>query len=106
MLNGDAHHSNRRDGELRILPLPNFQRLERQSAWQNGRSLSISFSTVLILMRWPNDRFPAARVSSSFRVLYVGNDIEFLTNLRRIIVRRNCQFVSCMDCGSAILFLK
>jgi hypothetical protein len=30
MLNGDAHLSTRRDGELRIWPLSNYQILERQ----------------------------------------------------------------------------
>ena len=30
MLNGDAHHSDGRDGELRIWPLSNYQRLERR----------------------------------------------------------------------------
>ncbi|MDX6404018.1 MAG: hypothetical protein QOH70_1473 [Blastocatellia bacterium] len=29
MLNGDAHYSATREGELRILPLPDYQRLER-----------------------------------------------------------------------------
>jgi hypothetical protein len=29
MLNGDAHYSNTREGELRIWPLSDFQRLER-----------------------------------------------------------------------------
>jgi hypothetical protein len=32
MLNGDAHLFTRRDGELRIWPLPNYQMLERPRA--------------------------------------------------------------------------
>jgi CheY-like chemotaxis protein len=65
-----------------------------------------SFSTLQSFMRSPNDRFLADCASSSFRVLYVGNDLAFLTDLRRIIFGRKYQFVSCMDCASAILFLK
>ena len=41
-----------------------------------------------------------------YRLLYVGNDLEFLNILRKILTKPRCHIVYCPHIGSAILFLK
>jgi CheY-like chemotaxis protein len=57
-------------------------------------------------MPWPTHRFPPTRSEARFRILYVGNDLDLIAALRRVLTKPNHKIVSCMDCGSATSFLK
>ena len=41
-----------------------------------------------------------------YRLLYLGDDLELITALRKELADADCRVVACSDHGSAILFLK
>jgi PleD family two-component response regulator len=41
-----------------------------------------------------------------YRLLYLGDDLELITALRKALAEADCRVVACSDHGSAILFLK
>ena len=43
---------------------------------------------------------------SKFRLLYLGNDLEFITAMRQVLPESVYLLVSCSDWGGAVLFLK
>jgi DNA-binding response OmpR family regulator len=43
---------------------------------------------------------------SRFRVLYLGEDLELMAALRKVLTKPDYQLVACSDHESAILFLK
>jgi CheY-like chemotaxis protein len=49
---------------------------------------------------WPDSQ------EAHFRILYVGRDEDLLVALRTVLRKPQYLIVSCMDCGSAILFLR
>lgn len=49
---------------------------------------------------WPDSQ------EANFRILYVGSDEELLVALRKFLRKPQYLIVSCMDRGSAILFLR
>ena len=57
-------------------------------------------------MLWPTHRFPPNRSDARFRILYVGNDLDLIAALRTFLTKPDHKIVSCMDCGSAVFFLK
>lgn len=44
--------------------------------------------------------------ASTFRVLYLGNDLKFIARFQEQVSERDYHLVSCGDGGSAVLFLK
>ena len=44
--------------------------------------------------------------ASTFRVLYLGSDLKFITRFRKEVRESVYHFVTCSDQGSIILFLK
>jgi DNA-binding response OmpR family regulator len=44
--------------------------------------------------------------ATKFRLLYLGNDLEFLAALRQVLTEPDYRLVACSDRESAILFLK
>ncbi|HEV2827697.1 MAG TPA: hypothetical protein VGW76_08825 [Pyrinomonadaceae bacterium] len=44
--------------------------------------------------------------ASKFRLLYLGNDLEFLAALRQVLTPPDYRLVACSDRESAVLFLK
>jgi CheY-like chemotaxis protein len=53
---------------------------------------------------WPSQQ--AATPEPTFRLLYVGNDLEFLAALRQLLTGPHYHIVACQDIRSAVLFLK
>jgi CheY-like chemotaxis protein len=44
--------------------------------------------------------------ASKFRLLYLGNDLEFIAALRQVLTEPDYRLVACSDRESAVLFLK
>jgi CheY-like chemotaxis protein len=57
-------------------------------------------------MLWPTHRFPPTHSDARFRILYVGNDLDLIAALRTFLTKPDHKIVTCMDCSSAVFFLK
>ena len=57
-------------------------------------------------MLWSTHNLPVADSDVRFRILYVGDDLQFLSALRKPLGEADHKVVSCMDRGSAVLFLE
>ena len=53
----------------------------------------------------PGSVHPLA-AEATFRVLYLGDDLKFITAFREAVSEHDYRLVACSDQGSAVLFLK
>lgn len=100
MLNGDAHHSNRRDGELRI---DRCRVLKDQNDSKNSRTALVDHPFSAMPHLHTNGHSVSA---GQIRMLYVGDDLALIRFLRGVFREPEYHVVSCPDRGSAEMFIK
>ena len=105
MLNGDAHYSTTREGELRIWAVAGFSKTRAPTAYQTAPALIIPYEvSYLMLIRIDEPAIPCQ--NADFTLLYVGRDVCWFGSLKDALSLPQYRVVYCPGGSSAELLLK